>query len=85
MRKTLGIQKCDGPTDGPTDIPTYTVRCRVACPRLKMSKKCNLFVAENERKSFYSISFLLPYKSFKAGQGRIHDYQSQVWVGRGSD
>ena len=36
MRKTLGIQKCDGPTDGPTDIPTDTARCRVACPRLKI-------------------------------------------------
>ena len=33
MRKQLGFQKCYGRMDQPTD----TARCRVACPRLKMS------------------------------------------------
>ena len=35
MQKSLGIQKCDGPTYRSTDLPTDTARCRVACPRLK--------------------------------------------------
>ena len=35
MQKPIAIQKCDGLTDRLTDGPTDTVRCRVACPRLK--------------------------------------------------
>ena len=31
LRKSIGIQKCDGRTDGPMDGPTDTARC----PRLK--------------------------------------------------
>ena len=47
MQKPLGIQKCDGrtylPTNIPTDRPTDTARCRVACPRLKITYKGKLF------------------------------------------
>ena len=34
----------DRPTDGPTDRPTYTVAYRVACTRLKRSRKKNYLV-----------------------------------------
>ena len=41
-QKPLGNQKSDrrtdGRTDGPTDLPTDTARCRVACPRLEMTR-----------------------------------------------
>ena len=41
MRKSLGIQKCDGHTDLPTDLPTDTARCRDACTRLRIAYREN--------------------------------------------